>query len=861
MARLTVFMRVSGFMTTSLPLKALSLRSLLIALSLLVFPSIESFAETSHLSAAEIRERFVGNTLVFHHKDQSLARRYLAEDGTADFDLVRGFPVPSHWVLDDDSDRICFWDTDPESKYCGHVIADQGRYFIDWGNGINRDFYDVLEQGNTTDPSDNPGPDYKPDPRIHLPADLNIQPPSPDTPDKTAALAGAWFGTNSVWRDYLIIVEKIDGSHADVVYAWGPHHLQSDNPGWFRHKAEIENGTLEMQLGPGTISGRLEKDGTMIVIFDWGRGLEWSRAIRWDDPSLEPQPPLEITAPKAGAARDKLTFWKIQMGRDLSTDPVHNAYFMPLGEAAPAHHSFEGTLTFSDSQVLGRPAGSRGANVFGPFPAFSMDFISHGDRLVPSQRGVLQTSRGDTEWNIILEPGRIWSEPGDNGWSRASFPFVLTAPLHGGARNGLATFLFNNDEISPLRFQVVKEASAGDHLDLWGQAELHYQPKQIDNRAELIRAFERELANRVEIHPWSDLQARFGAETVAPFDGTAIRPEISHSAIIVDGEVYATTCRTRTGPYPYCREMRHGVHSVTKSLVGLVGLLWLAEKYGDEVLDLKVADYVDIAADHNGWKDVTFEHAVSMVTGIGDVAPTRVSYYVESDATPKEREFWSASSAQDKLAVVSSFGNYPWEPGEEFRYITSNFFVLAAAMDSFLKSKEGPDANLWQMMNEEVFQPIGIPWLPTQHTVEEPGRTGLPIAGSGIYVTLDDVAKIERLIRNQGRHDGKQILSARALRETLAHGYERGYPTGWSNDQGEVVYFRSFWITPQKSRAGCIAPIPGMSGSGGNYVLLMPNGVTAIRFAGGNDGDPDSGTFDSSHMRKVADDIRPLCTP
>ena len=41
----------------------------------------------------------------------------------------------------------------------------------------------------------------------------------------------------------------------------------------------------------------------------------------------------------------------------------------------------------------------------------------------------------------------------------------------------------------------------------------------------------------------------------------------------------------------------------------------------------------------------------------------------------------------------------------------------------------------------------------------------------------------------------------------------------------------------------------------------MPNGVTAVRFAGGDDDDDDSGTFDSSHMRQVADDIRLLCTP
>ncbi len=28
-------------------------------------------------------------------------------------------------------------------------------------------------------------------------------------------------------------------------------------------------------------------------------------------------------------------------------------------------------------------------------------------------------------WQIIAQPGKIWSEPGDSGWSRASFPFAL----------------------------------------------------------------------------------------------------------------------------------------------------------------------------------------------------------------------------------------------------------------------------------------------------------------------------------------------------------------------------------------------------------------------------------------------------
>ena len=619
---------------------------------------------------------------------------------------------------------------------------------------------------------------------------------------------------------------------------------------------------MDLKLPWGRISGRLDEDGTMTAIFDWGNGAEWSRAIRWDDPSLAPQAPLEVLAPNPGTARDKLAFWDIQMSRDLGENPLHNDYFMPLGEVTPAQHSFEGTLSVGNSKVLGRLAGSRGASDLRQLPAFLGRLRqSHGDRLVPRRRGILPTARDGARWNIILEPGRIWSEPGDNGWSRASIPFLLTDPKGGGGRNGLATFLFNDHEISPLRFQVVKEASARNHLDLWGMAELRYEPKRIDGRAEVISAFERELAERVEIHPWADLEARFGAALVAPFDGTAIRPEISHSALIVDGEVYGTACRTRYGPYPYCREMRHGVFSVTKTLAGLLGLLRLAEKYGPEVLDLKVADYVDIEAAHDGWKDVTFEHALSMVTGIGSVEPTRVSHYVDAEDTPGENAFWQAQSAQEKLATVSTFANYPWGPGEVFRYTNSGPFVLGAAMEAFLQAKEGPDARLWQMMNDEVFRPIGIPELPIVHTIEELDRPGLPLMAVGAFVTLDDIAKIERLIRNEGRHDGVPLLHAATLRETFHQGDRRGYPTGWRNDQGDVSYFRSLWVTPQKSRVGCMAPIPGMSGSGGNTVLLMPNGVTAVRFAGGNDDDPDSGTFDSSHMRQVADDIRPLCTP
>ena len=79
---------------------------------------------------------------------------------------------------------------------------------------------------------------------------------------------------------------------------------------------------------------------------------------------------------------------------------------------------------------------------------------------------------------LILSPGRVWSEPGDGGLSRASLPFVL---LEGaGARNGLATFLYDDNRVSAWRFQIVQEnVPWRDKYDGWGQADIRYTPGPI----------------------------------------------------------------------------------------------------------------------------------------------------------------------------------------------------------------------------------------------------------------------------------------------------------------------------------------------------------------------------------------------
>ena len=94
--------------------------------------------------------------------------------------------------------------------------------------------------------------------------------------------------------------------------------------------------------------------------------------------------------------------------------------------------------------------------------------------------------------------------------------------------------------------------------------------------------------------------------------------------------------------------------------------------------------------------------------------------------------------ARLKLALAFSYDKYPWGPGEVLRYSSVNTFVLAVAMDSFLKRQAGPEAHLWEMVVAEVFQPIGIFHLPARHTQEADGSRGIPPLGYGLYPTIAD---------------------------------------------------------------------------------------------------------------------------
>ena len=685
-----------------------------------------------------------------------------------------------------------------------------------------------------------------------LPADVKLTAPGTNVPPDLARFAGTWSGT---WDGdictALVVEEVFANGVARVVYSRGTAEaLKLYQPRYWRATARITDGVLRFKLttlARPDFEYRLQSDtSTLAGTARPGTVDRKASMTRVPDVSTigcASRTNRSTTAPTG--SRDRLT------AADLLTSKqpgslVHNDYFMPVGRVGPARHSLRGTITVSAGTVASAYRECNGLSV--PTPAFTVAVLTHGEHLVPAVRGFLPPSQ-----LIVVSPGRVWSEPADRGMSRASFPFMVVDDS--GAHNGLATFVFDDTRVSNLWIQITQETAEWAPNDLWGALPMTYTPGAIADEAVVRREFDAEQQRQVPIKPWSALPASARAALDA-FDGEVATEDVSASGLVLDGTMYIRGCNTRTGPFPYCREMRNAAFSVTKSLGAAVALLRLAQKYGDDAFDQKIADFLTVTATHDGWKDVTFADALSMATGIGERSPQRQPNDFSADENrPRMFEWFRKKTLKDKLDVAFSYPKYPWSRGEVFRYNTTQTFVLAAAMDAFLKRRAGPNAHLWDMVVDEVYRPIGIFHAPMLHTIETDGSRGVPILGFGLSPTIDDVAKLATLFQNGGRHDGRQLLPAKRIAEALYRASDTaGLPLGPTTQFGSPRYHLSFWSIPYRTRTGCFFQIPVMSGYGGNMVALLPNGVSAFRFA-------DAMSYDNESLVRAGEAIRPFCNP
>jgi hypothetical protein len=549
---------------------------------------------------------------------------------------------------------------------------------------------------------------------------------------------------------------------------------------------------------------------------------------------------------------------------------IDNAAFIPSGRAAVAREPFFGTLKLTESRMISTPGKIAPNLVLGRnpqlFPAVDLAFFTDGGDLVPFTQDVIRSAsidRGQSFWDIIVQPGRVWSEPTDGGWSRAAFPFALISSIEGETHNGLATFLYRGARISNLRFQIVQQTAPFYIKNIFVAAGLlpaALETASKDRVDEARRAYEADRRDAAHIATWRALSARVGGGKLDRFDGAMSSSDIVLSGLDYQNTFYLKQCQSAGGPLPWCDRARFGVWSATKALANAAALLRLAQKYGPSVFDLKLRDYVPEAATYPGWNDVRFEDAIDMATGIGN-GSTNVHPNNSSDGyiDPSYATWYEARSVQEKIEALLRDGRvYPWGPGKVTRYRDQDMFILGVAMDRFIKSKEGASADLWTMLRKEVFEPIGIHEAPTNRTIEPGGAPGQPMMAYGYYPTISDLVLIARLYQSGGKHGDRQILFAPRVQELLTWSRSKGLPTGERLSGGETTYSTAFWVATYTSANGCRVFYPRMVGWGGNLVALMPGGLTGVRLAKGDES-KDPATADTDGMARVADRLAPFC--
>ncbi len=576
----------------------------------------------------------------------------------------------------------------------------------------------------------------------------------------------------------------------------------------------------------------------------------------------------------AGAHCVAATTWHISTADLLSPagsgGVTANRAFTPGSAAMPAHTPFLGTLRLTETKMTTQPAAISPRTVMGRnpqlFPAVAISFFTDGGDLVPFTQEVIRSGsihKGRSYWDIIVQPGRVWSEPEDGGWSRAGFPFALVNSIEGETHNGLATFLYKDGQVSQLRFQIVQQTAPfyiKDHFVAAGSVQASFAPVAADHLSALQQDYEADRADAVPIGSWDELTTKVGSAKLANFDGNMRASDIVLSGLDYRGTFYLKRCQSAGGELPWCDRARFGVWSATKALANETALLRLAEKFGPAVFAMKIADYVPEAARHDGWRNVRFEDAINMATGIGNGSSQRQPNDAADGYLDASYSNWyEARSTQEKLAALLKDGAvYPWGPGQVTRYRDQDMFILGVAMDRFLKSKEGPAADIWSMLAREVFAPIGIHQAPTNRTIEADGSTGQPLMAYGYYPTISDMVLIARLYQNGGKHGDQQILYAARVRELLAGPKPRGLPTGEQLPDGETTYSNAFWVTSYAASRDCRLFYPRMIGWGGNIVALMPAGLTGIRLAKSG-ATTDNAEVDTHGMAQVVNALSTFC--
>lgn len=231
-------------------------------------------------------------------------------------------------------------------------------------------------------------------------------------------------------------------------------------------------------------------------------------------------------------------------------------------------------------------------------------------------------------------------------------------------------------------------------------------------------------------------------------------------------------------------EIQHGAMSVTKTFVGTLAALLVAEKALDP--GRKVAEYVPELA-QSAFGSATVRQLMDMTTGIRfseDYANKDAEVWAHAAAgnpLPKPADYRGPRTYYEFLVSVQPEGKH----GDGFHYRTANTDALGWVISRVT------GRNVAQLLSEKIWRRLGA----EQDAYMSVDSVGTPFAGGGLNASLRDLARFGEMVRNGGRYNGQQILPAEVVSDIRKGGNRDDFAkAGYKQLQG-WSYRNMWWVT------------------------------------------------------------------
>ncbi len=206
---------------------------------------------------------------------------------------------------------------------------------------------------------------------------------------------------------------------------------------------------------------------------------------------------------------------------------------------------------------------------------------------------------------------------------------------------------------------------------------------------------------------------------------------------------------------PYQMKLWHATYSLCKSITGMAIGMLIDEgrlKLDDRVVDILSSKVNPIS--YLKYKNLTIRHLLTMTSGAS---------------------FNEMGSATETDWIKGYFDSHVrFTHGSQFCYNSMNSYMLSAVVT------EVTGQTMMEYLNNRLWEPLGI-----TNVYWESCPMGRTKGGWGLYLTMEDMAKIGQMYLQKGLWKGKRILSenwiASSCQKQVDTGEENGYSYGYHN--------------------------------------------------------------------------------